>query len=287
MNQTAPSTHAAEALARRLPALIVAAERVAMTVAQGVHGRRRVGQGEAFWQFRRYEQGDTVTRIDWRQTAKRAHAFVRETEWEASQTVFLWTDPSASMRWRSRAELPEKAERADLLMLALMSLLTRGGERVAMLGSDYASSGRGSLPRFAAMLAERREASGLPPPARMPRHAQLVLIGDFLAPLAETHARLRALSDRGVRGVMLHIHDPAEESLPYDGRTRFEGLESEGVILVPRVEALRADYQREFASHRAGLGDIARALGWTLLAHATDKPAETALLSLYMALGRK
>ncbi len=45
----------AEQLAAILPPILVAAERVASTVVQGVHGRRRVGQGEAFWQFRHYE----------------------------------------------------------------------------------------------------------------------------------------------------------------------------------------------------------------------------------------
>ncbi len=54
-------------LASGLPALLVAAQRVASTVMQGVHGRRRVGQGDAFWQFRQYRQGDSINRIDWRQ----------------------------------------------------------------------------------------------------------------------------------------------------------------------------------------------------------------------------
>jgi len=60
----------AEQSAAVLPPLLVAAERVATTVAQGVHGRRRVGQGETFWQFRQYEPGDAATRIDWRESAK-------------------------------------------------------------------------------------------------------------------------------------------------------------------------------------------------------------------------
>ena len=47
----------AELLAERLPPLLVAAERVAMTVAQGVHGRRRVGVGETFWQFQALPTG--------------------------------------------------------------------------------------------------------------------------------------------------------------------------------------------------------------------------------------
>ena len=87
----------AEHLASRFPPLMVAAERVATTVAQGVHGRRRVGQGETFWQFRRYEPGDETGLIDWRQTAKSRHVFVRETEWEAAQSAWLWRDTSPSL----------------------------------------------------------------------------------------------------------------------------------------------------------------------------------------------
>ena len=126
--------HQAEAVAASLPPLMVAAERVAATVAQGVHGRRRVGQGDSFWQFRQYQQGDSVQRIDWRQSAKRQHAFIRENEWEAAQSVWVWRDGSASMVYRSRRDLPEKRERAELLVLALMALLVRGGERIALLG---------------------------------------------------------------------------------------------------------------------------------------------------------
>ena len=69
-----------------------AAERVAMTVTQGVHGRRRVGSGEAFWQFRRYQPGDGADQIDWRQTAKTDRVYVRETEWEAAQSIWLWCE---------------------------------------------------------------------------------------------------------------------------------------------------------------------------------------------------
>ena len=50
----------AEQLAATLPPLLVAAERVASVVAQGVHGRRRVGSGETFWQYRRYQPGDST-----------------------------------------------------------------------------------------------------------------------------------------------------------------------------------------------------------------------------------
>src|SRR6185369_11263876 len=133
MAERASVQHRAEELAARLPPLLVAAERVAATVAQGVHGRRRVGTGETFWQFRQYQPGDAVQRIDWRESAKSQRVYVRETEWEAAQSVWLWRDASPSMDYASRPDLPTKAARADLLVVALAALLVRGGERVTML----------------------------------------------------------------------------------------------------------------------------------------------------------
>ena len=125
----------AEQSAAALPPLLVAAERVAATVAQGVHGRRRVGQGETFWQFRQYQPGDAASRIDWRESAKSQRFYIRETEWEAAQSVWLWRDASASMNYTSAeyiagAEWPSKRDRAELLLAALASLLVRGGERL-------------------------------------------------------------------------------------------------------------------------------------------------------------
>src|SRR5512144_1841118 len=153
----------AEHLASTLPALQVAAQHIALTVAQGVHGRRRVGQGDAFWQFRRYHAGDLITKIDWRKSAKSQHLFVRETEWSAAQSVWLWRDGSPSMRYRSGANLPEKGERADLLALALIALLMRGGERVALLGSGVLpATGRAALNRMALLLTRAGTGGALP-----------------------------------------------------------------------------------------------------------------------------
>jgi len=278
----------AEHLASRFPPLLVAAERVAMTVAQGVHGRRRVGQGEAFWQFRRYQPHDGADQIDWRQTAKSDHVYVRETEWEASQSVWLWRDVSPSMRWRSSARLPEKAERADLLTLALMSLLVRGGELIALLGEGARpQTGRATLNRLAEVMAQTpADSSGLPPEAALPRYAQVVVIGDFLSPLDQVAAAVGRIAGRDVKGFMVQLLDPAEETLPFVGRTRFEGLEAEGDMLVPRVEAVRGEYRNLFEAHVAGLGDIARQVGWNFLSHRTDHPPESAVLSLYQALAK-
>lgn len=281
----------AEALAIRLPPLLIAAERVAATVAQGVHGRRRVGQGDSFWQFRRYVAGDPINRVDWRQSAKSGRPapegwFLRETEWEAAQTVALWRDSSASMRWRSSDSVVEKRERASLLLLALASLLLRGGERVLLMRPHARPvAGKSGLDRLAMDVMADESDSGMPPRVRLPRHATVVLIGDFLSPLPEIHALIAELASLPTRGYLLQVLDPAETMLPYEGRVRFQGVERDGETLIPRVESVRDAYRDRMRAQQEGLAALCSAAGFGFGVHRTDHPPETALLTLYSALG--
>lgn len=287
--QRFPLRQRSEQLAATLPPLMVAAERVAITIAQGVHGRRRVGQGETFWQFRRYEPGDRPQIIDWRQSAKTTHVFVRETEWEAAQSVWIWRDTSKSMSWRSSQDWPEKRGRADLLALALMVLLVRGGERVSLYGSGLSpSTGQATLTRMATLV-ERTGTDGadLPTFEPLPRYAQVVMLGDFLAPIEEIERTVRRFAESGVRGHLLQVLDPAEETLPYGGRVRFEGLQDETPWLLSRVESVRPQYLNRLSSQREGLDTIARANDWSYSSHRTDRPPQTALLALYLALSQR
>jgi uncharacterized protein (DUF58 family) len=279
----------AEQAASVLPPLLVAAERVAVTVAQGVHGRRRVGQGETFWQFRQYEPGDAATRIDWRESGKSQRVYVRETEWEAAQSVWLWRDASTSMAYTSAhyvagAEWPTKRDRAELLLVALASLLVRGGERLTLLGSGVPPmSGRIALSRVAELI-ERDRPESLPVFEPLPRAAQLVLIGDFLSPLEAVNTAIARFAAAGLKGHLLQVVDPAEADLPFEGRVRFEGVEEQDELVISRVESIRNDYSERFQHHRNGLAALAAALGWTFGFHSTDRPPHLALLALYAAL---
>ena len=279
----------AEALADRLPPLLVAAERVAATVAQGVHGRRRVGVGETFWQFRPYQPGDSTGRIDWRQSARSTQLFLRDQEWEAAETVWLWADASGSMAYSSSARVPTKQDRALLLLLALASLLTRAGERIALLGDERRpTGGRAATTHLCERLgANARAASSIVPIQALPRHARLVLISDFFMPLDELRERLRRFVAMGIRGHLLQILDPAEPSLPFAGRVRFEGLENDGATLIGNVDSVRLRYRDRIEAHRQGLRDLAHSFGWTLASHVTNHPPEPPLLALYNALSTK
>jgi uncharacterized protein (DUF58 family) len=272
----------AETLSQRLPALLVEADRVAATVAPGIHGRRRTGMGETFWQFRAYQAGDAAGEIDWRQSARSRGLFVREQEWEAAESVWLWCDLSRSMSFRSGQALPPKWERAALLALALASLLVRGGERVALLGAGpRPAGGRFGLEQFARCLGQAAAArEPMPPPTPLPRSARLVLLSDFLHPLDGLGARLGGFAASGCRGSVLQVLDPAEEMLPYEGRILFEGMEQEGAALIDNVGGVRARYVELMRAHREALAALCGRQGWRFAAHRTDKGAELALLTL-------
>ena len=279
----------AEETAAAFPPLLVAADRVASTVAQGVHGRRRVGQGETFWQYRQFAFGDSPRDIDWRRSARSDRLFVRQTEWEAAQSVWLWPDLTASMRYSSGRNLPEKQARAAVLALALASLLTRGGERIALLDKpDAPATGRAALDRIAmtAMhdMVQTPATHPVPPVPALPRYGTVVLISDFMVPEDTMLAFLREMAARGVRGHLLQVLDPSEVHLPFRGRTRFRGLETEGELLVGRAESLQAGYMARLESLQAALGTFAQRAGWSYGVHSTDANPEPALLSLFMTM---
>jgi uncharacterized protein (DUF58 family) len=271
----------AEALSAGLPPLLVDAERLASAVSLGVHGRRKAGMGESFWQFRRYRPEDSSTAIDWRQSAKSQNLFVREREWEAAQSVWFWCDASAGMQFASGKVT--KAERARLLGLALASLLVRGGERVALYGEGHApANSRAALRRIGHSLLEVPQSDvALPPDSAISKNAQFVWFSDFLSPLNELEAALRRLAHSAVTGQMVHIIDPAEEDFPFSGRMRFEDAKGSLSETIGRAETVAGAYRARFKAHAEAVGMLARKLGWSYIAHRTDKPPQTALIALY------
>jgi uncharacterized protein (DUF58 family) len=277
----------AEQLAGALPPLLAAAERLASSISLGVHGRRKAGMGESFWQFRRYAPEDSAAAVDWRQSAKSQHLFVREREWEAAQSVWFWRDGSPTMRFKSQFSDATKIERATVLALALASLLLRGGERIALLGSGRPpKSGRMALRQMAHELIDLpSDDRALPPGGTLARNAQLAWFSDFLSPLAEIEAAMRRTSGTEIAGHLIHVIDPAEEDFPFEGRTRFEAVTGGDSELFGRAESVQQAYRTRFRAHADGLATMARRHGWSYLAHRTDKRPELALIALYAAIG--
>lgn len=279
----------AETAAALFPALLVEAERIAQTVSAGVHGRRRAGPGETFWQHRPYVFGDPVSAIDWRQSARMAdRLYVRQNEWEAPAAVLIWRDPSRSLNFTSDAAAPTKARRADILATALTILLADGGERIGLIGGETRMAQGKTAPAriLEALLAiEGEETDWRPGPAAAPPGARVVFLSDFYTDADTLRAAVAHFANAGAVGVLMQICDPAEEDFPFAGRVEFRDLESRDRMIFGDAADVGARYREQFAAHRDMIAAIAAGAGWSFVSHRTDRPPQTALMALYMAVG--
>ena len=276
----------AEGEAARLPALLARAEHLAGAVLPGAHGRRRAGTGDDFWQYRPAQIGDSRRMVDHRRSARGDQEFVREREWQIAQSVMLWVDQGASMRFASDKALPDKADRARLLGLALAILLLRGGERVGLTGTALPPQrGNPQVLRLAELLCQDDGQDYAPPEHRgMIPHARAVFISDFMGDLDPVQTALTKAADRGVRGVLYHLLDPAEEAFPFAGRTIFESVGGSLRHETLKANDLRDRYLDRLAARKDALQQLCARTGWRYGLHHTDATAQSALLWLYGAL---
>ncbi|MFT7044756.1 MAG: hypothetical protein ACJAYH_000011 [Celeribacter sp.] len=286
---TAASRHLrakAEQISDPLPDLLAKADQLARTLMMGGHGRRRAGNGSEFWQYRPAEAGDPARSIDWRRSGQSDGFFVREQEWQAAQSVHLWCDQSASMQFSSLKDHTTKRDRAGLLTMALSILLMNGGERVTLdaLGIPP-RSGTQQLRRIAqALCAPQNEEHGRPDAAPYLPKARSVMMSDFLGPLDGVEAAVALASERGIRGVLFQVLDPAEETFPYQGRTVFTSMGGGVSHETLRAGDLKARYLERLAARKDALQNLARHAGWQFTSHHTDTPARVGLLWLFQAL---
>ncbi len=263
---------AALSLAGDLPGVLLDARRLAAS-APGFHGRRRAGQGEAFWQYRDHSPEDGARLVDWRRSARGDRYFVREREREAAQTAWFWVDPDAGFNWSSDPKRPAKLHRARVLALALATLLARGGERVGALG-HAPRRGANAVDRLALDLAAPMR------DAEAPARASLVFLSDFYAPLETWRSRLGAAAAAGAGGALVMIADPAEEIFPYRGRTLFQAPGAKTEALIGRAEAAREEYGLRLGEHRRAIRELGARAGFETMFHRTDHSPAPALALL-------
>jgi len=273
-------------LAATMPRLILEARRVAATVLHGLHGRRRVGSGENFWQYRRFVSGEPASRVDWRRSARDDHLYVREQEWEAAHTVWIWPDRSQSMAFASALGRDTKLYRTLVIALALAEILVEGGERVGIPGLMRPTGSRNVIDRMAqAIVHDRAERASLPPNFSPSPLAEVVLLSDLWSDFADVRQTITQLSGSGARGHAVQIVDPAEETFPFWGRIEFVEPEGGGRVTAGRAQVWRADYQERVRRHRAQIRAETDRLAWSFIIHRTDQPVTELLLALHARIG--
>jgi uncharacterized protein (DUF58 family) len=280
------ATGSARGLAAAMPRLILEARRIASTVIHGLHGRRRAGSGENFWQYRRFTSGEPAQSVDWRRSARDDHLYVREREWEASHTIWIWADRSPSMAFQSRLAPESKLERAVVIAFALAEVLVQGGERIGIPGLMRPTASRNVIEKMAqAVLHDPSERTSLPPSFAPSPLSEVVLLSDLWSPIGEVRQTIAQLSGAGAHGHAVQIVDPAEESFPYSGRVEFIEPEGAGSITAGRAETWRTDYQSVVAAHREAIRTETGRPGWSFIIHRTDRSASELLMALHSRMG--
>lgn len=274
-------------LAASLPRLMLESRRIAATVIHGLHGRRRSGSGENFWQYRRFLSGEPARRVDWRRSARDDHLYVREQEWEAAHTVWIWPDRSPSMAFASPLVWETKLERTLVIAFALAEILVEGGERVGVPGLMRPTASRNVVDKMAqGIVHDTAERTSLPPGFAPAPLSEVVLLSDFWSPIPDFRRTLAQLSGRHAHLHVVQIVDPAEETFPYSGRVEFFEPEGAGSITAGRAETWRSDYLGKLTAHRAAMREEADRVRASLIVHRTDRPASELVLALHARMGQ-
>ena len=272
-------------LAASLPRLVLEARRIAANVIHGLHGRRRAGAGESFWQYRRFVSGEPSQNVDWRRSARDDHLYVREQEWEAAHTVWVWPDRSPSMAFASKGARDSKLERALIVSFALAELLVAGGERVGIPGLMNPTASRNVIDKMAqAMLHDDAARASLPPSFVPSSLAEIVVLADFWTPMDDIRKMLAGLSASGAHGTLIQVVDPAEETFPYSGRVEFVEPEGGEIITAGRAESWASDYVARVALHRDEIRNETNKLDWLFSTHTTSRSAAELLLFLHSGM---
>ncbi|MEO1909515.1 MAG: DUF58 domain-containing protein [Paracoccus sp. (in: a-proteobacteria)] len=274
----------ADAASAHLPALMLASERLAAMIAPGAHGLRRAGPGEDFWQYRPAGVGDGARSIDWRRSARSDTEFVRDREAQSAQTAQIWLSPSPDMDFSGGPDRPTKAERGRVLALALGMLLLRGGEKVGLLG-QAAGTGRLQADRLAEALCRPAPADFPLTELRPDRH--VLILSDFLTDPDWIAQALQRAAGLGIRGIVVQILDPDEESFPFEGAVEFRAPAAATRHDSRDAQGLRDAYLARLAARRDWLRERCAQAGWQFDHHVTsDDPAQI-LGRIWAVLGPK
>jgi len=252
---------------RRIGRLEIRARQVVEGFMNGLHRSPYFGQSIEFAQHRGYVPGDDLRHVDWKVWAKQDRLYVKQYEEDASMRTTLLVDVSASMRYGSGPL--NKYEYAATAAASLAYLLLRQHDSVACLAFDETvrsrtplRSGQSHLTSIVHTL-ERNPPREKTDPGRVlreiaessPRRGMMVILSDLFGDVDATLRGLRLLRQRGHDVLVLHIMDDDELDFPFDGPTRFEGLElPQHLNCNPRAlrEGYLASVERFLAALRHG-----------------------------------
>lgn len=238
---------------RRIGRLELRARHIVEGLLSGMHRSPYFGQSIEFLQHRQYTPGDDLRHVDWKAWAKQDRLYVKQFEEDTNMRCTLLVDVSASMQYGSGPL--SKYEYAATVATSLAYLLLKQHDSVSCVAFDEQVRTRTPLRSTEAHLKAIVQALDASDPqnktdagaifrdvAEMsPRRGMIAIVSDMLGDVDSMLRGMRMLRQRGHDVMVLHVMDSDELDFPFDGPTRFEGLElPDHLTCNPR--ALRAGY---------------------------------------------
>jgi uncharacterized protein (DUF58 family) len=280
---------------------------VAKTVAQGflhgLHASMQRGSGIEFSQYRLYEPGDALARIDWKLFARSDRYFVREAERESNINLWLVLDASDSMLQISQHSAREngwnKLDYGRYLLATVAYLAQQQGDAVGLLGLstaniDYLPALSGGQQLQKIMLQLARMESGQMFPSVHTLQAQLnkvrsngliFIVSDFYQQNNEIIDFIRELSNANTEVVAIQLSCQDEINFPFSGQIRFEDLESHEQVLVAAVD-VKQDYLQQRAAFNQQLKETLAQLDVQHFHANIDEPMDQTLYD-FLAVRQK
>lgn len=272
-----------------IPDLMLQAEAIVNAiVSDGGHAHKQAGPGENFWQFRPYEPQDRPQDIDWRQSAKNDGLYIRDKEKQNAQTVYIWCAHGPSMDYQSDNTHPIKQTTAHLICLCLALLVIRKYDKVAILGSELKPSS--SLQTFY----KHAEYLENAPPQDLgalnqytiQKNSTLLCIGDFLEDSAFIEKALSSVSHIKNTCHLIQVLDPAEITLPFEGRITFQDSAHDTVTTIDHIGSIRDTYQERIQTHLQTIKSLCEKQTWLYHLIQTDDMLADHVLKIWMDMSQ-
>ncbi|MEI6675022.1 MAG: DUF58 domain-containing protein [Verrucomicrobiota bacterium] len=277
---------------RRLDHLVLGSRWTAEGGRAGRHSSVLKGASVEFRDHRDYVQGDSLRHLDWKLFGRSERYFIKQFQEETSLRVHLVLDASASMAFR-HSGLNTKYEFARELAAAAAYLAhhqqdsfglviyddqvrhwlpAKGGNRhvrnfLEALGAQQ-PTGRTDTGKALEALAEG-----------MARRGLVLMLSDLLDTPAAVFRALAHFRRRGHDVVLVHVLDPAELSLPFDGVSDFIDMET-GERLEAEAALVRRAYREAIGAAIDGFRARCGALHVDYRIATTDRPPSVFLTEL-------
>lgn len=271
----------AERGAAQIPEIKQLALRTAFHILHGANPQRKSGSGESFWQFREYSAGDMPRDIDWRQSGKTDRVYTRQTERQTAQSCLFWLKQNADMGFQSEGVEHSKQYAGAVIALTLALLHSRAGETIGFAGRQRCGHSEKTLGEFEQILVGDNE-EALPASFPIARRASFYGVSDFLEPLADIEAAFAPLAERTHNGCLIHVLDPAELELPYQGRVLFEDMHGGAQTLISNAVDIRGEYAARMRGHIEGLHALCDQWGWRYVLHRSDLGFDETVLKIWL-----